>query len=475
MNDNMPVSGYMLNDTGEPINIVDVLGGGTPLSDTVYDVASYAPHGGRVLGSDGKAYSLVELLTNAGGNAQIGSDVLEQLAARTEDVDVVARLDGLIGGLPLEIVAKCVAQFTGSGDGPSFDNPWTLVGRNQLVITRCGRNLLDLVNRVGSDAGGTRTQLPDGFRQTVVTPGNVSSTYHLPLSLLGKTVTLSFDWMANGDVAGERVWIHFGKGSNSTVSSVATPLLTGSHVTVTATIPDALPEGTEWLAVRFYTNYSNASVTAGSYCEFTNIMLEIGENESPYEPYHGDRYAFILPEMVYGTEEFPTIIDCVRGIVSVQEVGIVLTGNENWVLSSSGESTTFRLAIAGKSDRTHGRCSHYPTSYASPVSTTGQMYTPGTASSPNMILIRPDLSSYPDLASFKEMLVAQYAAGTPVVCTWLQPKNLAIDASVVPALPGFNTAYSDGSREISLDGRVTAQWMYSELVALKKMVAALTP
>ena len=45
-----------------------------PISDEIHDIDNYTPMSGRILGEDGKAYSLVELLLNAnagnnGGNS----------------------------------------------------------------------------------------------------------------------------------------------------------------------------------------------------------------------------------------------------------------------------------------------------------------------------------------------------------------------------------------------------------------------
>lgn len=60
-------SGNIVGQDGQTHNIVDLLGGGTPVSDEVHDIRRYAPMGGRVIGSDGKVYDLVELLQNISG------------------------------------------------------------------------------------------------------------------------------------------------------------------------------------------------------------------------------------------------------------------------------------------------------------------------------------------------------------------------------------------------------------------------
>lgn len=60
-------SGRFVDEDGNIKNIVDVLGGGTPLSDKVYDPDTFPAQSGRVIGEDGRLYNLLELLRNAGG------------------------------------------------------------------------------------------------------------------------------------------------------------------------------------------------------------------------------------------------------------------------------------------------------------------------------------------------------------------------------------------------------------------------
>lgn len=74
------VSGEIIGEDGQTENVVEILGGGEPVSEEVHDIRRYPPHGGRVLGRDGKEYSLVELLKNAAGGGGGGpvswSDIL---------------------------------------------------------------------------------------------------------------------------------------------------------------------------------------------------------------------------------------------------------------------------------------------------------------------------------------------------------------------------------------------------------------
>lgn len=62
-----PASGRVIGEDGKAYNIVALLGGGTPVSDRVYNIDSFSPASGRVIGEDDKVYNLVDLLSGIGG------------------------------------------------------------------------------------------------------------------------------------------------------------------------------------------------------------------------------------------------------------------------------------------------------------------------------------------------------------------------------------------------------------------------
>lgn len=65
-NELAPRSGNIIGADNQAHNIVDLLGGGTPVNDREYDITQYSPRGGGVIGSDNRLYDLVELLKGAG-------------------------------------------------------------------------------------------------------------------------------------------------------------------------------------------------------------------------------------------------------------------------------------------------------------------------------------------------------------------------------------------------------------------------
>jgi hypothetical protein len=68
-----PVSGRILAENGSVVNIVDLLGGATPISGEVYDIDTFSPRSGRVIGEDGLLYSLAELLKNLSGGSSLAA------------------------------------------------------------------------------------------------------------------------------------------------------------------------------------------------------------------------------------------------------------------------------------------------------------------------------------------------------------------------------------------------------------------
>lgn len=79
----VPASGRVIGEDGKVYNIVDLLGGGTPVSDRVYNIDSFSPASGRVIGEDGKVYNLVDLLSNSKGDV---SALQQELTAVKDDL-----------------------------------------------------------------------------------------------------------------------------------------------------------------------------------------------------------------------------------------------------------------------------------------------------------------------------------------------------------------------------------------------------
>lgn len=88
-----PASGNVVGADGKVYNLVTLMGGGEPVSDTVYDVGSFQPRSALILGEDGKVYDLVKLIQSGGGGDLSGYVKKTDYANSTEAGVVKVRYD----------------------------------------------------------------------------------------------------------------------------------------------------------------------------------------------------------------------------------------------------------------------------------------------------------------------------------------------------------------------------------------------
>ena len=94
-----PMTGNVIGEDGRLYNLVELLGGGTPLDDLTYDPSSYAPMGGNIIGPDGRLYSIVQLIQarNAALNGALDTldqglaDVAGDVAANTSQLAAIGK------------------------------------------------------------------------------------------------------------------------------------------------------------------------------------------------------------------------------------------------------------------------------------------------------------------------------------------------------------------------------------------------
>lgn len=84
-----PSSGNIIASDGSVVNLVTLLGGGTPVSNERYDIDSYSPSSGLVIGEDGMVYDLTELLKNIDRGGEPTEYLPPQVFAITEDMVTV--------------------------------------------------------------------------------------------------------------------------------------------------------------------------------------------------------------------------------------------------------------------------------------------------------------------------------------------------------------------------------------------------
>lgn len=170
------------------------------------------------------------------------------------------------------LAIKIVASIEPVQDLHGQDAPWPPGG---------GKNLIDLNGF--SSPYASATPIEKGVIVTITTAGNNRYvSYNLPLSLLGKTVTLHAD-VSVGSTNYASMRIYYYSGSSTVGDSVLIVGGTGSR-TGTVTIPDSLPEGTEGIRLQLYGG-TTGTTSVDTYATYDNLQLEIGSTPTAWSPY----------------------------------------------------------------------------------------------------------------------------------------------------------------------------------------------
>ena len=156
-----------------------------------------------------------------------------------------------------------------------YDSPW---------VGGAGKNLFNK-DATPETSGAEVTTTNTGLTvTTTVTGNNKYVRYEMPLSILGKTVTLSANITRSSTNNGSaRLYFYT---SNSNVGSAIGTLAGNSDgaKTVTFDIPAELPEGATRLVLLLYAVTTGTTGT-GLSVTYDDLMLEIGSTASAYEPY----------------------------------------------------------------------------------------------------------------------------------------------------------------------------------------------
>ena len=185
------------------------------------------------------------------------------------------------------LVSEIVAVESGSGE-KSPENPYTISGFANGVITRCGKNLFDInaltatgITISGNSAVGSATTFFSAFSSGINI--NIPKSSVLTLSVSGYTEA---NQGTNG--AGVRFKIKYTDNTesiltflNATTSELRQSITTESGKTIS------------YIYIDYGSNGNNI-------WHFSNIQLEIGTTATTYEPYTSNTYTFAFGQTVYG-------------------------------------------------------------------------------------------------------------------------------------------------------------------------------
>lgn len=153
------------------------------------------------------------------------------------------------------------------------------------------------------------------------------------------------------------------------------------------------------------------------------------------------------------SDVYTGIYDAATGIMTVTAALLTFNGTEaNWREVGSGDSKFFRH-IVNRVKTTPRGCSHFANASIVTSNTNIGYYAYNYSSSNGALQIRPGIETVTDLASWRQWLQDQAAAGTPLQCyyTLETPRLHQMPKMEIQALAGENALWSDA-------GTVTAQY-----------------
>lgn len=165
-----------------------------------------------------------------------------------------------------------------------------------------------------------------------------------------------------------------------------------------------------------------------------------------YDPADGRTYSVAFPTeagTVYGGT-----LDVTSGVLTVDRHGMVFDGTEVWISAGSQTSRLFRyIDNRGRAILTGRKASSHFVNNSVTTTTSGIGYYAYTSSgkTSSYIQFRPDLNDIPNVAEWKEWLVEQALAGTPLMCYWttLDVITYQLTPVEITTLLGENNVWAD--------------------------------
>lgn len=368
---------------------------------------------------------------------------------------------------------KLTLSLPEESENLSPENIQPLEAVSAVKLVHCGKNLLNMNRREYTVNGITFTfDAQAGSVRISGTKENAGSSAicYLPLSLplpAGKYALSLGNASTLGDssyTAGLRLCLRKTvNGVNSYTAGAYASELNGS----TAFTSDG---GHTQLQLRVGEGIDSLDITLYP-------QLEIGENVTAFEPYHGALYSFDTDgEIVEGE------VDLIEGSIETERTYRIFKGSsseddgstsgESW--GKVGTARPYYAINIGEMDslpKTGARCSHFKSAETVTSSTTETNVCAVIASSAykaDRFAIRPAIDGVTDRDSWADYLKAQFIAGTPVQASWklAEPKKTALSPLSLTAFEGKNTLWTNLTT-------LKTSFRLSKLTALEERIAAL--
>lgn len=297
---------------------------------------------------------------------------------------------------------------------PTPDSPVEIVSIENPTINVYGKNLFDCENAPkfsGSNDISSRTK-----NTITLSGGRTGATYiscNFALDIpIGTKLTLSGEWTASGSNQGGVRVCYFDPGTNrvysATGSSNGLMNTSGGSKSFVITAPNS---ANDTLILLLYMN-TEGSFVSGDTITYKNVMVNIGETASNYQPYI-EPQTLTIPYTFRGLKN--TSGDWVARdelrvgdgkVEIVRNVGIVeLKGTETFRKLVRGEDYVLFYTAISNYQRYYGLCNYYKV--VASGATAGQ-----TSLSDRLYFGE---NRFTEVTDFKSWLSTQYSAGNPVV------------------------------------------------------------
>lgn len=327
-----------------------------------------------------------------------------------------------------------------AGGTPSPTNVLPITGRSSAKLIRCGKNLVDMSMMTATKNGVVAEYANDTLRVYTTVDTSYAGA-RSPVITLRAGVKYTLSAKVTDITAGN---VRVGLRNASTNG-----FLSGSSIQFSA----AGSKSTSFTVSEDVEAYVSPLVTwssaAAGDATFANIQLEIGDTATEYERYSGDAFEIDFGDTIYSGR-----LDWASGRFAADRGLVSFDGTENWKYYSAATYPYWYYDFAdyGTAINDRVQCSHFKRlSIASTTNNIGVNIWNTTAANACRIGVRPGIDSVTNLATWKEYLAAQAAAGTPVQVAYelAEPETVQLEACPVWAVEGLNTVIADG-----IDGRI---------------------
>lgn len=381
-----------------------------------------------------------------------------------------------VQGYPLGCKVSWEPTQEGTGD-PSPENVRPIKGRDSVMVTRCGGNLLKLAE------GMPESDCDKSFGNTtkrIIKPGTyvlgLTSNNYISANQVSSVNFfeggISFHAESTGYGIGIGVYLAPGAKYKILYESEHGMIYTlfydinGAPISSTNAKIFEVPANAAYMCELFRTG-----VGGNVDLEFKNVAIVMDGGAESYAPYTDQTATLTLPRTIYGGT-----VDAVTGDAKSEYLKYTVNGTEEFFFNERPDGTQYFSAIILQIPNVNDieeslkteLCSHYPIDnpYMSKTACAWML-------NQEVNYLRIGDPRFSTVEEFKSYLAAQYAAETPVQIAYklaTPTPFTATGAQPIPALNGVNTVFTDADN-VTVTGRADP---IKRITDLEDAVASMT-